>query len=269
MIELSIVLVIIGLIVGGIVTGRELIVSAAIRSQLAQMDRYQQAVNVFRVKYDALPGDMDAATATKFGFKARGTLRGEGDGNGILEGGNAFGYKGVSIFTGELGAFWEDLTYANGLRINLIPESFKLGDPTSGPVSQTASDVIGYMPPAKIGGSNYIYVYTPGYCCGWVNTNPVNFFGLSLVTGSNSAGDAYTGPGLSVLQAYKIDEKVDDGLPQKGTVTAVYAGINGVSTSPNAAAASASTCFDTTSGQYSITQNGGAGVNCGISFRFK
>ena len=92
LIEISIVLVIIGLIIGGVLVGRDLINAAAIRAQISQIEKYNTAVNTFKVKFNALPGDMNATTATAFGFTPRGTDCGgsacpsEGDGNGVLEG---------------------------------------------------------------------------------------------------------------------------------------------------------------------------------------
>src|SRR5579871_3923101 len=86
LIELSIVLVIIGLIVGGILTGRDLIDAAAQRAQIAQIEKYNTAVNTFRIKYGYLPGDIPDPYASNFGFQARGSVSGEGDGNGIIEG---------------------------------------------------------------------------------------------------------------------------------------------------------------------------------------
>ena len=51
LIELSIVLVIIGLIVGGVLVGQNLIKAAEIRNQIKQMQEYQIAFNTFRTKY--------------------------------------------------------------------------------------------------------------------------------------------------------------------------------------------------------------------------
>ena len=48
LIELSIVLVIIGLIVGGILTGKDLIDSAQVRAQISQIEKYQTATQTFR-----------------------------------------------------------------------------------------------------------------------------------------------------------------------------------------------------------------------------
>ncbi len=86
LIELSIVLIIIGLMAGGILVGQNLIDAAGIRATITQIEGYNRAVNTFKGKYGELPGDLASATATTFGFKARGNSAGEGDGNGIIEG---------------------------------------------------------------------------------------------------------------------------------------------------------------------------------------
>src|SRR3569833_2534544 len=63
LVELSIVLVILGLLVGGVLTGQSLIRAAELRSVTTQEQRYVTAVQTFRDKYFALPGDMTNATA--------------------------------------------------------------------------------------------------------------------------------------------------------------------------------------------------------------
>jgi prepilin-type N-terminal cleavage/methylation domain-containing protein len=84
LIEMSIVLVIIGLIVGGVLAGQSLINAAAVRATISQIEKYQ--TNTFRGKYGYLPGDIKDPDASNFGFAARGQYAGEGDGNGVLEG---------------------------------------------------------------------------------------------------------------------------------------------------------------------------------------
>src|ERR1035441_8985409 len=116
LIEVSIVLVIIGLIIGGILVGQDLINAAAIRAQVSQIEKYNAAVNTFRTKFNALPGDMNAATATAFGFTARGAFAGQGDGNGLIQGvlaNAAASNGGWIVFAGELQMFWVDLSTAN------------------------------------------------------------------------------------------------------------------------------------------------------------
>lgn len=62
LIELSIVLVIIGLLSAGILVGRDLIRAAELRSVVTDAEEYGLAINTFWLKYNALPGDMTNAT---------------------------------------------------------------------------------------------------------------------------------------------------------------------------------------------------------------
>jgi prepilin-type N-terminal cleavage/methylation domain-containing protein len=61
LVELSIVLVIIGLIVGGVVGGQSLIKSAKRQSLVKEYGQLRTALNTFELQYDALPGDMPDA----------------------------------------------------------------------------------------------------------------------------------------------------------------------------------------------------------------
>lgn len=63
LIEISIVLVIIGLILGGALKGQELIKTAKVRSTINQMDAVKAAYYAFQDRYRALPGDYAAAVA--------------------------------------------------------------------------------------------------------------------------------------------------------------------------------------------------------------
>ena len=62
LIELSIVLVIIGLVVGGIFVGKELVRASQLNSVLRDLDKYNSAVLTFKDKYGHLPGDIPNAT---------------------------------------------------------------------------------------------------------------------------------------------------------------------------------------------------------------
>src|SRR5437879_2899141 len=98
LIELSIVLVIIGLIVGGVLVGQDLIKAAEIRATVAQIEKYNTAVNTFRNKYTGIPGDLLYATASSFGIDDIGGTGAPcatagaancGDGNGLIDGASA------------------------------------------------------------------------------------------------------------------------------------------------------------------------------------
>jgi prepilin-type N-terminal cleavage/methylation domain-containing protein len=62
LVELSIVLVIIGLVTGGVLAGRDLIHASELNSIVTEHDKFLTAVAAFQGKYLALPGDMPNAT---------------------------------------------------------------------------------------------------------------------------------------------------------------------------------------------------------------
>ena len=78
LIEMSIVLVIIGLIVGGILKGQELIESAREKNIITQLDQVRAAINTFEDKYQAFPGDFGG------GISRIAPGAGFGDDNGVV-----------------------------------------------------------------------------------------------------------------------------------------------------------------------------------------
>jgi prepilin-type N-terminal cleavage/methylation domain-containing protein len=284
LIELSIVLVIIGLIVGGVLVGQDLIRAAEVRATISQIEKYNTAVNTFRGKYNAVPGDLPQSVASAFGFVSRSSAgqAGQGDGNGVVEGYNGSVNSGFYQGGGETGLFWVDLsTGGTGSQPNLIDGGFSTATSGVPAAAVTASTLSNYLPQAKLGRGNFIYVWSTG---------GVNYYGLSVPSGITTGAVMTSTPSLSVQQAYNIDKKVDDGVPLTGNVTANYvstsAAENGSATwagaSPSstnspltaATAGSATTCYDdtnsaTTPAAYSLAQNNGAGSNCALSFRFQ
>ena len=62
LIEVAIALVVVGLILGGVLKGRQLIESAKINALIRNVDMYRVAFNLFEETYGALPGDFHLAT---------------------------------------------------------------------------------------------------------------------------------------------------------------------------------------------------------------
>jgi prepilin-type N-terminal cleavage/methylation domain-containing protein len=83
LIELAIVLVIIGLLLGGVLKGQELINSAKVKNMASDFRNLQVAIYTFQDKYKAVPGD-DKAASTH--VAASGTTVVNGDGDGVIEG---------------------------------------------------------------------------------------------------------------------------------------------------------------------------------------
>ena len=97
LIEIAIVLVIIGLLLGGVLKGQELITSARVRNLISQQDGVKAAYFGFLDRYRALPGDYAAAMTNI---------------NGATQNGNGDGQIKTGATINEDVAVWEHLTRA-------------------------------------------------------------------------------------------------------------------------------------------------------------
>jgi len=79
LIEISVVLVIIGLLAGSILVGRDLIHEAELRAQIVQLQEFELASQAFKLKYDCIAGD--CANGSDL-FPA---ITENGNGNGLIE----------------------------------------------------------------------------------------------------------------------------------------------------------------------------------------
>ncbi len=89
LIEIAIVLVIIGLLLGGVLKGQELITSARVRNIVSQQDGVKAAYFGFLDRFRAVPGDYDQAQTNIAGISLAnpcGATPGNGNGNGRIEG---------------------------------------------------------------------------------------------------------------------------------------------------------------------------------------
>jgi len=227
LIELSMVLVIIGLIVGGVLVGRDLIKAAEVRSQISQLIQYNTAVRTFQLKYAGLPGDLTQSEVTSLGFAAAPTRVDAFGNSGILGVGNEDGqitpygyvhqvsYTTACCISGETAWFWEDLSINSGM----ISGKFNYAGSFPYPYAikeATPIKIEDIIPRSKFNGV-YVDVY---------NNYGNNYFSL---VGFSAAG-SLDGNGalrnnttvLTVRQAYAIDAKIDDGFPQSGVVIAKY-----------------------------------------------
>jgi prepilin-type N-terminal cleavage/methylation domain-containing protein len=82
LIEIAIVLVIIGLLLGGVLKGQELITNARVRNMIATQDGIKAAFFGFQDRYRAVPGDYAQAMANITGATFN------GNGNGVIEAAN-------------------------------------------------------------------------------------------------------------------------------------------------------------------------------------
>jgi prepilin-type N-terminal cleavage/methylation domain-containing protein len=273
LIELSIVLVIIGLIIGGVLVGQDMINAAQLRQIVSQVGQYHSAVNTFRNKYGSIPGDITGTAtgqASSFGLFFETTLggaAGHGDGNGLVE--SDTGGIGTTKAIGETLSFWRHLTEAN-----LIGGSFGLTGPsaisaTTGQANANVTNMLQSVPETKLGrGTNYI-VYA---------VNGLNYYQLISTASITAATGAYTfgASAMTPVEAATVDGKMDDGAPNSGVVRA--RGIAAVNVSPSWPVGGASTndfCVmggasaTDTAGTYNrVLNTGGNNPSCSLRFQF-
>jgi prepilin-type N-terminal cleavage/methylation domain-containing protein len=209
LIELSIVLVIIGLIIGGVLTGQNLIKMAQMRATITQMSDYTAAVYSFKDKYGGVPGDVANRVAEGMTAMAD-TQTGGVAGNGLIEGCDG---AGVS-FDCEIGAFWADLSSAG-----MVAGGPYLLDSSCSLASGNC------LPAAKLGGGNYIYaaVGVPGGGPQVSNLNvqgTYNYWRITALTATGAAGTAANSNNITPTDALAFDNKLDDGIPVSGLVEA-------------------------------------------------
>jgi prepilin-type N-terminal cleavage/methylation domain-containing protein len=217
LIELSIVLVVIGLLAGGIMVGRDLIHAAELRSTISQFQKFDAAGNTFRLKFNCLPGDCNQAVA--LGLGVSGGAGDNGNGNGMIGAYNDpyIGLTGAacaSVSWNEMQNFWVHLHNAS-----LIGEQF------------TPQNCWPSPPAGKIGpGIKFSAGGTGGPPVWWVihqtwelpnaaapRTGSAHSFWITSsvqTTGNDGAASLFP------LDAGAMDTKVDDGLPTSGKIVA-------------------------------------------------
>ncbi|MDX2073527.1 MAG: prepilin-type N-terminal cleavage/methylation domain-containing protein [Alphaproteobacteria bacterium] len=210
LLELSIVLTIIGLLIGGVVVGQTLVKQAQLRSVLTDIDMFQSAILTFKVKYNAIPGDMTNATdfwGTNPGCAAGTVGTGTETCNG--NGDSAINLGGPSqVPPREQFYAWQHLVNAE-----LIRGAY------TGVADDYATCVIGENCPAgRISPAQAYFISTA------IPTPPVNWWPNSLATAINIGvidperiGASYPAwPILTPQEALGLDRKADDGKPGSG-----------------------------------------------------
>lgn len=115
LVELSIVLVIIGLIIGGVLTGQQIIQNARITNALNAIQAYQAQFQTYQQNFGALPGD-DPSAATRFPNVT--PVLSNGNGNGALS-----GDYDSTIAADETRQVWADLRAASLVKNQITSSS--------------------------------------------------------------------------------------------------------------------------------------------------
>jgi len=183
LIEIAIVLVIIGLLLGGVLKGQELIQNARVRNIISQQDGVKAAYFGFQDRYRGIAGDYTAALAALnipgMAVCPAGAVCG-GDGDGLIE---AAGNENL--------AAWMQLTRAGFVTGNYD------GVPGGGAIVETAANA----PTNPYGGFMQL-----------INDANYNGAGVPAVARNN----VKTGAGIPSTILGEVDRKIDDGNPSTG-----------------------------------------------------
>jgi prepilin-type N-terminal cleavage/methylation domain-containing protein len=236
LIEIAIVLVIIGLLLGGVLKGQELITSARVRNLIAQQDGIKAAFFGFQDRFRAYPGDYASAHLTlkcPTGSSAGSCLNGNGNGIIRVETGTTVTIGGVA--------------------------------------SEVHEEILAWMHLASAGFLNGSYTMTAGDADPNDRNNPNNPYNIFLQIMYDSVyadttspppnkHNLKTGAQVPVEIISEVDRKIDDGNGLRGGFRySQYKGNAPAAPPAPAAAYATGQCVDT-SGVWFIPQGE---VNCG------
>ena len=197
---------------------RHVAIDGKVARQVSQLQSISAAVNTFKLRFNAIPGDF-YAKAADFGLMP-----------GVA---NAAGYRDDGQIEDGIGkspihlVFWEPIYFFSHLvQANLLPSRFVVGSSVSGhPCLDGTAD------PSMSPYGFYAMKLNPSF--GMIAATINGAIWLDLSVWDCSGGTVGGGPSvingtdptavngvMTPAEAYSIDTKIDDGLPASGTVVA-------------------------------------------------
>lgn len=212
LVELSVVLVILALLAGGIRGGQSLIRAAQLRNVSVEYAQWKTAIGAFQTRYAALPGDMPNATeywgrADNGSFSGQCANRVTNQGTGTQTC-NGNGDGKVRFDDNEMFRFWQHLANAElipgnytGIRGSGGVHHHELG--VNAPVSKIQGVGWGFDEASKSGHGGYWDIWGEEPNNTWVVGAPTLYHGPEA--------EAFTPD-----EVWSIDTKMDDGKPGQG-----------------------------------------------------
>lgn len=220
LVQMSMVLVIIGLLIGGVLVGYSFKRSAEINSITTELEKFKTSVNLFDQKYNAFPGDMRNAQ-TFWGAMPAGVCDDDnpvtskqtdaatcnGNGDGLVKYVVPASRENSNIGSEEF-LFWKHLANAGLIAGNYIG------------VADDATTLSLTVRPSPLGKISY----SVWYMNNWKEQSGVNwaFNGVYEHTfeyGAFTPSNSHPIRGIvTASEAFALDSKFDDGKPGTGTV---------------------------------------------------
>ncbi len=200
LLELSVVLVIIGLLAGGAISARSFTKNSQLASMMTEAKYYSNAFGQFQAQWKAIPGDFAGATDT---WPSASTSNGDGNGQLASESADP--------------TLSESLLAFQHLAIGKFIEGSFSGTALAGVVSAGVN-----IPKSALKGATYLFEH-PSAEDGSVASDAFYFDGfyrhLLRIAGKSTATTGSPKENiLTTEQALSIDKKFDDGLPATGLI---------------------------------------------------
>jgi prepilin-type N-terminal cleavage/methylation domain-containing protein len=209
--ELSIVITVIGLLLAAVTSGIKIKQASELRNFMNDIGTFRVAVEGFKDKYRALPGDMADAYSYWGASCAASSANCNGNDDGNIR------WSDSSSLNNEFLRTWQHLTLAGFLE----------GSYTGAPVSSTNYTAPAINVPAtKRENGGYLLITRLSGDTG-VATDLV--LGTQFMLAGFDAENTYSldDPILTPSEAASIDTKMDDGLPDTGKVQGRYGHVSG------------------------------------------
>lgn len=185
LVELSIVLVIIGLLIGGILAAQSMTETAKINTEVRRIQQFDVLFNNFQNKYNGIPGD-----STKLGSMAS-------DNDGTIE---SLNNSVTNDYNGEISNFWYFMTLST-------QDPYNPGEAPDDTYLASAN----FIADSKLKEAPHAGYYPYGVAA-------VNYYFLSSVLEQDT--DVTFSPGVKPITALALDKKMDDGIATSGQVQA-------------------------------------------------
>lgn len=226
LVELAIVMIIIGLLIGGVLKGQELISNARVAAAVSKIKAIDAALSTFQDAYDGKPGDI-LNPGGRIPNCATGTICAQAP--GVSDGRIGVAAGAVQATTSENMAAWAQLAAADmisGLQ-NGVPSTATPAAGVTNPDAELSGQLyLGYVGNGSLTGfaatavaglvpraGHYLLVHNA------VPTSGTSSLVAQAPTSATALGTASLTPG----QASRIDQKMDDGQPNSGSVLAMGA----------------------------------------------
>lgn len=195
LIELASVVMVIALLISGISVAYSMIKQADLRSIITEANAFMDAIDLFEQKYKSLPGDYPYASV-QWGTTCDSTPGNcNGNGNGVIE------YNYATLTRNEGLRAWQHMALAGMISGNY-----------TGVTDMAGGTYIGVNAPrAQYQNKGWSILSDTPY-------NPPNSPGQYLNIGGPRLGFPPDDSILPTIDAYSIDNKIDDGYPRNGLV---------------------------------------------------